>query len=67
MGPLNVVTAVASAIGSFFNYITGRSTAAQAADIKAAHAAKEEQAAQDKANDAIQKGNIDEIRNDISE
>lgn len=67
MVALDFISAVANAVANVFNYFTSRSTARQVADIKAGEIAKQEQASQDKANTAIEKRNIDEIRKNLSE
>jgi|WetSurMetagenome_2_1015567.scaffolds.fasta_scaffold1119988_2 hypothetical protein len=65
--PTNIITAIASAIAAVFSWMTNRSTAKNAADVKAAEITARDEHEQDKVNDAIEKRKIDEIRNDLAE
>ncbi len=64
---MGAITAIAGAVSSVFNWITGRSAVKNAADVKAAQTAQNEVNAQAKTNEAIASQNTNEIRNELAE
>ena len=64
---MNFVTPIFTAISALFNYITGRSNASNASDVKDAQKGKNDAAAVDKTNEAIDKRDANEIRKEFAE
>ena len=63
---MNFLTGLCAAVTQVFNYLTGRSNANNAADVKVAAKGKEEAKAVDVTNTAIEKRDVKEIQDEIS-
>ena len=61
------LSSVCSAVAAVFNWITGRSNANNAQDVKDAKKGADEAAAVDKTNAAIEKRDVKEIQNEFAE
>lgn len=63
----SIITAIGGAISSVFNYLTGRSAAKNAPDVKAGAIAASEQAQVDRSTKAVADGDVKEIERELAE
>lgn len=64
---MNTIAALASAVGNFFKWMTGRGEVKNAANIQAAAKGQSDANVIAKTNEAIQQKDTDEIRKELAE